>query len=316
MGWDEYINLANVCKDLSNVVSGRGAANAERRQVFGRLVLQPLTDAFNRKIPQTDRFFWHPSEEQRQADEEEKQFFDAWKKLRVEVRFETLDQFYDIWSHDSASDLQCAYAMVQENLRAWDTLPIADVMNTVVESCNMVIGEGGRVTIGSVIHRLMWTLNDYPYWVKSLLNNPDCASVVQPMLRELNLGKFIEPYTKPSPTFLLFPRHIMGLATMRNKRHNFDKAKRLIKKDEDLHSKQQEVIWRMRQLYERQRWRAEIAMEAEIMVPKIRAHLQGGTVLQSADLEEIIKALKRASGRDSSQNTSKRRRVIDWSDDE
>ena len=51
-----------------------------------------------------------------------------------------------------------------------------------------------------------------------------------------------------------------------------------------------------------------MAMQAEIMVPKIRAHLQGvadpttlrrtSSDLQHVDLEEIVKALKRASGRD------------------
>jgi len=319
MGWDEYINLSNICKNLNNVISGRAVNNSERRQVFGRLVISPFMRAFKCKYP-TQSFYWMPTAEQKETQKkkhlEERRLFKAWQKLPLYTRFLTLHEMYETNMH-AGSDLGQSYDMAQINVNVWRDLPIAEVMNIPVDGCMMVVQEEdvcvklSRVTMGSVIHRLMWSLQDYPHWVKFLLNGP-MRSEAQEILNELKLKlTSVSGWMTP----LMLPHNIAGVCTLRRGVPNYSKTKPLLKKEQELHMKQQANVSNLIHLYEQQLWRVDMAMQTEIMVPKIRAHLQGVSPLQDTDLEEIMKALKRVSGRDTLSTPSKRRRVVGDDDD-
>jgi hypothetical protein len=116
---------------------------------------------------------------------------------------------------------------------------------------------------------------------------------------------------KPVKTPLLLPHNIAGVCTLRRGIPNYSKSKPLLKREQDRHMEQQNKISRLVQLYEQQLWKVDMVMQTEIMVPKIRAHLQGVSPLQHTDLEDIMNMLKRVSGRGDGNNhaSSKRRRV-------
>lgn len=317
MEWDEYINLAMVCKTTAGIVSGRTAPLNERRHFFARFVVSPLLDRAAKDI--SFRVGWFDSEEEKAIKAEKKAKFDEWAKMPMFTRLDAWMENYRHYGFGSPENhLRHSFMMkLVCNAKEWAKKPLVDIMNTPLTDCEYAIRHDWtsdedkytQVTVGSFVHRIMWAIGQFPQWVKYILTSTPDKYEAKCILVSLGVMKEEHSFGEDRPTLLL-PSGLSGVfCTTKGRIDTTKPPKRLTKKLQEEYYNQVTKMDKLCAIYNKYKKNIESSAEANMLIPKIRAQMRGERPLSVEDMEMLIVTLKRAS--QSEEWNPKRRRTND-----
>ena len=342
LNWDEYVNIASVCKYTEGVVSGRKVDSNERNQAFAKFVLEPLLDTL---VPSIDTLAYYEEREVNDATTakkkriaEQTEAHQQWQALPIFERFVTRSNCNKTISANRNHDLSMLFEMVDTQIHLYNKriapIPaLADFMNTILPECPLAVLAHGSynahtaVNVGNVIHRVMWKIGDYPYWVRFILATDEEYKVKQLLDNLYNRGSSLFTPKNNKFTSLMLPSRLNAQWCVKNgKVVQKGNVKPLTKEVEQQLREQQRNYGELQDIFSHYKKTIEMQVYADIYIPRLRAHASSATTLTIEDAQFLINILKRASTTninqetlnlevDNQHNVPKRRRVAVQEDD-